>query len=183
MNMRQSRFIAWVAGLSLFAAMAKAQDSQPLGDTVRQQRQKKEQSKTAQGKAAKASKVITNEEMPGHADSAPGSAPKGAAGDSQSSTASSADGTKQSSEQMTSQIQAQKSQIVSLQNQIDEVNESIRFAPPNCVSGCVQWNEQQREKQQQVERMQAQLEEQKKHLGEMQESARKQGYGSSVYDP
>ena len=31
--------------------------------------------------------------------------------------------------------------------------------------------------------MQAQLEEQKKRLDEMQESARKQGYGSSVYDP
>jgi len=31
--------------------------------------------------------------------------------------------------------------------------------------------------------MQSQLSEQKKRLDEMQESARKQGYGSSVYDP
>ena len=31
--------------------------------------------------------------------------------------------------------------------------------------------------------MQTQMEEQKKRLDEMQESARRQGYGSSVYDP
>ena len=31
--------------------------------------------------------------------------------------------------------------------------------------------------------MQAQLDGQKKRLEEMQESARKQGYGNSVYDP
>jgi hypothetical protein len=47
----------------------------------------------------------------------------------------------------------------------------------------VQWNERQKEKQQEVERGQAQLAEQKKRLDDMQESARRQGYGSSVYDP
>lgn len=66
---------------------------------------------------------------------------------------------------------------------MDELSESIRFAPANCVANCVGWNERQREKQQRVERMQAQLEEQKRRLDDMQESARKQGYGSSVYDP
>ena len=86
-------------------------------------------------------------------------------------------------EQWKSQIQSQKNQIASLQTQIDQLNESIHFAPANCVENCVSWNERQKEKQQQVERMQAQLEEQKKRLDEMQESARKQGYGSSVYDP
>ena len=70
-----------------------------------------------------------------------------------------------------------------MQRQIDEINESIHFAPGNCVENCAQWNERQQEKQRQVEGMQAQLEEQRKRLEEMQESARKQGYGSSVYDP
>jgi hypothetical protein len=46
----------------------------------------------------------------------------------------------------------------------------------------VQWNERQKEKQDQVESMKAQLEEQKKQLENMQESARKQGFGSSVYE-
>jgi peptidoglycan hydrolase CwlO-like protein len=78
---------------------------------------------------------------------------------------------------------AQKNQVASLQGQIDELSESIRFAPANCVANCVGWNERQREKQQRVERMQAQLEDMKKRLDETQEAARKQGYGSSVYDP
>lgn len=182
MNTRCKLFIGLVAGVSLSAAMANAQDSRPLGDVVRQQRQKKEQVKTVQGKPAKASKVITNEEMPGRADSAPGSVPTNTA-DSQASNATSADEAKQTSEQMSSQILTQKDQIASLQNRIDELNESIHFASPNCVAGCVQWNEQQREKQRQVEQMQAQMEEQKKRLEQMQESARKQGYGSAVYDP
>jgi hypothetical protein len=70
-----------------------------------------------------------------------------------------------------------------LQKQIDEIKESIQFAPANCVENCVQWNERQLEKQRQAEGMRAQLEEMKKHLDTMQDAARKQGYGSSVYDP
>jgi hypothetical protein len=66
---------------------------------------------------------------------------------------------------------------------MDELNESIQFAPVNCVGRCAQWNDRQREKQQQAERMQQQLQEEKQRLEEMQESARKLGYGSSVYDP
>jgi chromosome segregation ATPase len=164
------------AVIFLFAGTAVAQDSPSLGDLARQQRQ---QSKTAKGKDAKGSKVITNEEIPEHRVSAPSPA-----GDEYgSSMPASSSGAKQPAESWKSQIQAQKSQIASLQKQIDQVNESIRFAPANCVGRCAEWNERQREKQQQVERMQAQLDEQKKRMEEMQESARKQGYGSSVYDP
>jgi uncharacterized coiled-coil protein SlyX len=47
----------------------------------------------------------------------------------------------------------------------------------------VQWNERQKQKQQEVERMRSQLETQKKRLQSMQESARQQGYGGTVYDP
>src|SRR5882762_9227800 len=52
------------AAVSLFAGAAYSQDSPSLGDLARQKRQ---QSKAAQGKDAKASKVITNEEIPEHA--------------------------------------------------------------------------------------------------------------------
>ncbi len=90
---------------------------------------------------------------------------------------------KQTAEVWTSQISAQKIQIASLQKQIDSINRSIQFAPANCVANCVQWNERQLEKQRQAEGMQVQLEEQKKRLESMQDSARKQGYGSAVYDP
>jgi hypothetical protein len=165
--------------LSLVAATAYAQDSPSLGDLARQQRQQKEQSKTTSSKDAKSSKVITNEEPPGHSAMAAGSVVNAEV----TPQPVSSEGPKQPAEHWRSQILAQKNQIATMQSQVEDLNESIRFAPANCVANCVAWNEHQKEKQQQVERMQAQLEDMKKHLDEMQESARKQGYGSSVYDP
>jgi len=178
-------FVSSMAAACLLAAAAYAQDSPSLGDLARQQRQQKEKSKTAQGKDVKPSKVITNEEIHAHAGAAP--APAAASSEehpaSNSSSTNSSNEVKQSAQSWTSQIQAQKGQIASLQKQIDELKESIQFAPPNCVENCVQWNERQQEKQRQAEAMQAQLDEMNKHLEEMQDAARKQGYGSSVYDP
>ena len=164
---------------SLFAGTGYAQDSPSLGDVARQTRQQNQQTKAAQGKDSKASKVITNEEIPEHAVATPAVA----GGERGSSMPAAPNAGKQSAEHWTSSILAQKNQITSLQNQVDEMNESIRFAPANCVANCVGWNERQREKQQRVERMQAQLQEMKRRLEETQDSARKQGYGSSVYDP
>jgi hypothetical protein len=168
----------------LLAVTTYAQDSPSLGDLARQQRQQKEKSKTAQGKNAKAAKVITNEVIGAPAATTP--AAVAADGEHSTSTASanaSANDVKPTAEVWTSQISAQKSQIVSLQKQIGEINQSIQFAPANCVENCAQWNEHQLQKQRRAEGMQAQLEEMRKHLEEMQEAARKQGYGSAVYDP
>lgn len=93
------------------------------------------------------------------------------------------DAGKVSAEAWRSQIQAQKDAIESLKSQIDTLAASIQYAGGNCVSGCAQWNERQQQKQQQVDAMKAQLEQQENRLQDMQEAARKQGYGSSVYDP
>ena len=173
-------FLFLVAAISLGAATVSGQDEPSLGDLARQQRQQKQQAKAAPGKDAKPTKVITNETLPAH--TAPPST-SATGGDEPVPSPDSANAAKVPAEQWKSQIQSQKNQIASLQTQIDQLNESIQFAPANCVENCVSWNERQKQKQQQVERMQAQLDEQKKHLDEMQESARKQGYGSSVYDP
>ena len=181
MSMSCRLVLVFVAAVGVSAGSANGQDSPPLGDLARQQRLQKEQSKTAQGKDAKPSKVITNEELPEHAGSPTPLAAKGE--DSETSLTVPANGAKQPAESVKSQILTQKTQIASLQKQVDEINDSIRFAPANCVENCVEWNEKQKEKQQQVERLQSQLEENKKHLDEMQDSARKQGFGSSVYDP
>jgi hypothetical protein len=170
----------FVAAISLGAVAAHSQDAPSLGDLARQQRQQKQQAKAAPGKDAKPPKVITNEELSSHP-AAPSTA--ATSGREPTSAPDSASAPKVPAEQWKSQILLQKNQISSLQTQIDQLNESIRFAPANCVENCASWNERQKEKQQQVERMQAQLEEQKKRLDEMQESARRQGYGSSVYDP
>jgi chromosome segregation ATPase len=180
MSAKCNVILVLAAAVSLSAGAVYGQDSQSLGDLARRQRQK-EQSKAAQGKDAKPSKVITNEDVPEQAGPEPG--PLASGEESRNSTPASSNGAKQPAEQVKAQILEEKNQIAALQKQLDEINESIRFAPANCAANCVQWNERQREKQQRVERMQAQLAEEKKRLEDMQESARKQGYGSSVYEP
>lgn len=174
--MKCRQFLVFMAAVSLFAAIVSAQDSPSLGDLARQQRQQKDQA----GKDAKAPKVITNADLPEHSAPAPSSA---ANGEGHASMPAAFNGPKQPAEHWQSQIMTAKSQINSLQRQVDEMSESIRFAPANCAANCVGWNERQREKQQRVERMQAQLEEEKRRLETLQDAARKQGYGSSVYDP
>jgi hypothetical protein len=173
--------VAWI-----FTILAYGQDSPSLGDVARQARKQKQQSQdpqTAAVQSSKPTKVITNEEIPEHSEP---DAPPSTQNDvrpENAPSASSSGGAKIPAEQWKSRIEAQKNAVASLQNSIDRLNDSIHFAPGNCVSGCVQWNERQKEKQQEVERGQAQLAEQKKRLDDMQESARRQGYGSSVYDP
>jgi len=184
MGARRKLLISLTAAVFLLAATGYGQDSPSLGDLARQQRQHMEKSKPAQGKDAKSSKVITNEEIHAYAgtEPAPASASEEQAASTPSSN-SSANDVKQAAGVWTSRIAAQKSQIAQLQKQINAINQSIRFAPANCVANCVQWNQRQLAKQRQAEGMQARLEEQKKRLESMQDSARKQGYGSAVYDP
>jgi hypothetical protein len=82
-----------------------------------------------------------------------------------------------------SQILQQKTAIAALQEDIKTTGDSIHYAGANCVANCAQWNEKQQQKQQEVDSMKAQLEDAQKQLEEMQEAARKEGFGSSVYDP
>lgn len=173
------------AAAALSVLLAYAQDSPSMGDVARQARQQK-QSKDAQSKAApasKSSKVITNDEIPESPEAADGASTSQDGGPAETSAPSTSGGPKQSAEQWKSQILAQKATVSSLQSNIDKLNDSIQFAPGNCVAGCVQWNERQKQKQQEVERLRSQLETQEKRLQSMQESARQQGYGGTVYDP
>lgn len=178
-------FFLYSAVFSLFAVLGYSQDSQSIGDIARQTRQQK-QSKDGQSKtapAAKTTKVITNDEIPEHPETADQTSLSGSEGNAGTPSPSGAGGAKASAEQWKGMILGQKKLLSSLQTGIDKLNESIQFAPGNCVAGCVQWNERQKQKQQQVERMRSNLETQKKNLEHLQEQARQQGYGSSVYDP
>lgn len=85
-------------------------------------------------------------------------------------------------EQWKQQIQAQKQSIAQLQREISEVGDSIHYVGGNCVQNCEQWNEHQQEKQAQVDSLKSELEAEQHHLEEMQDAARKQGFGSNVYD-
>jgi predicted RNase H-like nuclease (RuvC/YqgF family) len=169
---RAHKFFA-VTALILFVVAGSY--GQSLGDVARQQRQKQ----AKDGHTAR--KVVTNEEIP--------ESPEAVASGSTSTEelngtpASPASNDTHSGEEWKSKIQAQKSSVASLQSQIDKLNSSIHFVEANRYTNGVQYNQRQVQKQDEVHRMQKQLEEQKKKLEDMQESARKAGLGSSVYDP
>jgi hypothetical protein len=176
-----------LAASSLLTISAAAQDESPsLGDVARQSRQQKtSQPKTAKTSAdhnSKPAHVITNEELPQRANTSSAAPKEGDA--SATSTTAAATGTRdEQGQQFKDQIQSQKQVIAALQQQISQVGESIHYAGGNCLSNCVQWNERQKQKQDEVEGMKAQLADQQKKLEEMQEAARKQGFGSSIYEP
>jgi hypothetical protein len=195
--MRRIFFLAVTA--MLCAGTAFAQDDAPsLGDVARQTRQQKQQkvkdatpkaapdkgSQTAiakEGSSTKPAHVVTNEELPEH--SGQTSSPHSVDAPSTPDEPPAAGNRDAAAAQWKSQIQSQKEAVTSLHQQIASVSESIRYAGGNCVANCAQWNERQKQKQDEVESMKAQLEQQQKKLEEMQESARKQGFGSQVYDP
>lgn len=179
----------------LFTIGSHAQDEQSLGDVARQSRLQKQQGRSGSAKAAAASakdnppkpvdapkvkRVITNEEIPEHI--GPTRTLPAQQMPAGYTPPSNYDGTPPA-EYWKTQILAQKNNLVSLQNQVSELANSIQFAGGSCVSNCVQWNEQQLRKQEQLELMKSQLEQQQKSLEEFQDAARKQGFGSAVYDP
>jgi len=189
-----------VAMLALIPGLSRAQDSQSLGDVARQARAQKQQ-RDAQAKdtASKASTdpkgsptpgpssdgkthfVVTDDDSPNTADR-PTVSSKAASAKSDPG-AEKSDDRDERAEKWKFQIQSQKETIAALQSEIDEVTNTIHYAGGNCVANCEKWNERQQQKQGQVETMKAQLEDGKKRLEEMQDEARKQGFGSSVYDP
>jgi chromosome segregation ATPase len=192
---------------TLMCGRSPAQDDQSLGDLARQVRAQKQQ-KATQGKdTAKSGKSVSetadiiandtsqpkpqsaaaSEEAQDRAKTA--SSPHSDSKDSDPKDSKSSDSALNPGDREAqaanwkSQIEQQKSTIAELQQQIDQVGSSIQYAGANCVSNCEKWNEHQQHKQEQVDTMKSQLEELRHHLEEMQESARKQGFGSSVYEP
>ena len=192
----QKIVLVLAASFLLYLPFACAQDdAQSLGNVARHVRQQKEQkegvaksvpakdgqSTDPASKTAQKPRVITNEELPHAGVTTVSTEVTERMQEPASSHA--AETPTGNPEQMKSQILEQKSAIASLQHEIDSLTASIHYAGGNCVSNCAQWNERQQQKQQQVDSMKAQLEEQQKRLEEMQESARKQGFGSSIYEP
>jgi hypothetical protein len=199
-------------GASLCAVAVQAQDQPSLGDVARQARLQKQQKDADASKDAaapaptkdtaskdggaknslpkdsaakdpqppKGKRVITNEEIPEHIGptrTLPKTQTPGVTDEPDENTGAAP------AEYWKGQILAAKNSITSLQGQIASLSDSIQYAGASCVSNCVQWNERQQQKQQQVETMKQQLDQAQKQLEDLQDAARKQGFGSSVYDP
>jgi hypothetical protein len=157
--------------LLLSLLLASTAYSQSLGDVARQEREKRDDpSQTAP-------KVFTNEDLPTDGgissigsrtpEPTPAAHPMGSG----------------SAEHWKFEIAQQKRVVQDLQDRIARLNSSVRFATGYSCYHCAQYNERQLQKQDQVQTMQQQLEEQRRRLEQMQEEARKQGFGNAVYEP
>jgi len=205
-------FAFGVVAITAFTLAAQGQDEPSLGDVARQARQQKQKdAPPAKGSSAPAKdaatkapvvaqaapdapkdaasqpkpqkRVITNDEIPEHIGPTSTLQNPSRSNSNYSEPTYPANNNPGVAEQWKSSILAMKSNIASMQSQIKSLEDSVHYASGNCVQGCVQWNEQQQQKQQEVENMKQQLEQQQKQLETAQEQARRQGFGSSVYDP
>jgi len=131
--------------------------------------------------AAKTKHVITNDEIPEHVGPTSTHPPNGQNQDT--SAPNSYPAQVASAKQWKAVIEQMKNNIAALQESIGQASASIQYAGGNCVVNCVEWNTRQKQKQDQVEQMKQQMEQLQKSLEDMQDAARKQGFGSSVYDP
>lgn len=152
-----------------------------LGDVARQQRNRQKAKPTNT-----VSKVVTNEDLPKHPDSETDSATKHDPEDehaAEDSSAKSRPAAGQSAEQWQAQIVIQKRSIAVQQEQLERLRASIHFVEANRYVNGARYNEQQRRRQIQLEQAEKQVEQQKKRLADMQDAARRAGFGNSVYDP
>src|SRR5438876_10842927 len=157
--------------IAMLASQGLKADGQSLGDVARKQRQ--QQAK----KAGQPTKVVTNEDIPEHS-----ADPKEADDPRQESNGPKV-APSMSGDQVRTVIQGQKNRIAALQAQLDKLSSSIHYVEANRYSKGVEYDQAQQRKQQEVDRMQKQLESEKSKLEQMQESARHAGFGSAVYDP
>jgi hypothetical protein len=172
--MRNHKAVCLPVLILLLACVSHGQES--LGDVARQQRQKQQ---TKDPKAA--AKVVTNDEIP-ESPEASSSSSSDTEATPESAAPESSSGNK-TAEQWKAEIEARKARIAALQSQVEKLNDSVHFVEANRYYNGVQYNQYQLKKQQEAQRMQRQLDSEKAALSSAQESARKAGFGSAVYDP
>ena len=159
------------------AALAQSSDNPSLGDLARKQREKQHT------KTAKLKKVITNEKIP--------ESPEANSSDSGHSDGPHDEAFVQrpardilkTGDAYKAEIAQRKAALADLKNHMDKLNDSIHFVEANAYRNGVEYNKRQAQKQQGVERLKSQYEERKRDLEQMQENARKAGFGSAIWDP
>jgi hypothetical protein len=159
--------------------LGQSSDTPSLGDLARKQRAKQQQSKSS---PAKPKKVVTDEDLPARGTPGDEAPPRDGPHEEISIPRSASDVT-QYGDQLKTAIVRQKAAIADLKSRIEKLNASIRFVQANAYRNGVEYNKLQTQKQEEVERLQGQLGDQQRDLEQIQETARKAGYGSSVWDP
>lgn len=173
---QQFRCITLFAFVLMFGALVCGQS---LGDVARENREKKASNPSAPAK------VITNTDLGIDPDGDPSaeaaSAPKSSA---TSRKAEEQRATEQrAAEQWKQKILAQKRTVANLQVRVDALRASIEFVDPNGYSNGYVYNRFQARQLERLKIMEAVLAEQKQKLDDMQDTARRAGMHTAVYDP
>ena len=180
MQIRSSLAVLWAVTSVLLAQSICAQS---LGDIARQQREKNKQQATT------TNKVLTNDDLSisGHSDdTAPDdSQKKKTAKQKPSATAAQPDKDGQpSAEELKTAIQDKKQAIAETQDEITKLQSTINYVQNNrnIYTNAPEYNEAQKRKEQEVNRLKGILQQQQDELKDLQDTARKAGYGSAIYD-
>ena len=161
-------------------ALSQSSGGPSLGEVARNQRQRQQQH--AKSSSDKPQKIVTNEDIPGRPETSSEShESSGASGRRKSFSLPAGD--VKAGAQWKAAIAQQKSAIAELISHIDKLQSSIYFVEANAYSNGVRYNRIQAQKQREVERLEGQLSDLVKKLDEMQETARKAGFASAVWDP
>jgi len=176
------RFLSPVLLALLFAPLTG--HAQSLGDVARQQKESKSQ-KTGLQPASAPKKVYTDEDFGKSEFADKGTTPaKGKAASAGSSPAEKEKNQSAlSAEQWRAKIQKKKDMIAALQERIEELESSVNYVQNNrnIYTNAPEYNAYQHQKQLAAQQLKGQLEQQKSDMSDMQEEARKQGFGNSIY--
>ena len=171
--------------LSAIASFLLAQSvcAQSLGDIARQQREKNKQ------RATTTNTVLTNDDLSiaGHsADTASDDSQRKKSAKAKTSPASGQSGRDEqpSAEELKAAIQDKKQAIAETQAEIAKLQSTVNYVQNNrnIYTNAPEYNEAQKRKEQAVNRLKGILQEQQDELKDLQDTARKAGYGSAIYD-
>jgi hypothetical protein len=177
----QRTFLKMVA---IALLMASAAYGQSLGEIARENREKQ----SAQETSGTPPRVITNQDLGEGPEGKPEARLEQPANSRAMSYGQRSDQRsdqqrqqeQHASEQWRRQILAQESRVANIQARIDQINASLRSEGASAQGPYTRYQAHQLER---AEQMQLQLDEQKRTLYEMQESARRAGMHTTVYDP
>ena len=156
--------------------------AQSLGEIARQQKDSKSQKSNPQP-ASTPKKVYTDEDLGKPESPGDGKTPATAKPSTNSAKEKEKDQQATSADQWRAKIQKKKDLIAALQERIDKLQASVNYVQNNrnIYTNAPEYNEHQHQKELAAERLKAELEQQKAELSDLQDQARQQGLGNSVY--
>jgi len=174
------------AAVLAISTLPMASHAQSLGEIARQQRESKNHKADSQS-AAMPKKVYGDEDI-AKSKSEDAAAPAAPDNSSSKSSTGSKD-TKEknpptmSADQWRAKIQKKKDLIAAMQERIDALEASVNYVQNNrnLYTNAPEYNEHQHQKELAAQQLKAELEQQKTELSDLQEQARQQGFGNSVY--